>query len=74
MQAHSLAPAVSLKQLVCVMMMAGSTDFLTPIGYQTNMMVRPFGNYSFMDYTKFGAPLQLGVTLIAVVMTIALIP
>ncbi len=56
------------------MMMAGSTDFLTPIGYQTNMMVRPFGNYSFMDYTKFGVPLQIGVTLLAVAMTMALIP
>ncbi len=52
LQAHNLAPEVSLKQLVCVMMMAGSTDFLTPIGYQTNMMVRPYGNYNFVDYTK----------------------
>ena len=73
LQAHQLVPSVSLKQFACVMMMAGSTDFLTPIGYQTNMMVRPMANYKFTDYTKFGAILQIGATLIAVGMTLILI-
>ena len=41
---------------------------------QTNMMVRPYGQYSFLDYTKFGALLQVGATLISVGMTMALIP
>ena len=59
--------------MVCVMMMGGSTDFLTPIGYQTNLMVRPYGNYTFMDYTKFGMVLEIGAELIACAMTLALI-
>jgi hypothetical protein len=41
--------------------------------WQTNMMVRPLGNYSFLDYTKFGILLQFGATLVAVFMTMALI-
>ena len=72
-QAHELYPSVSLRQMVCVMMMGGSTDFLTPIGYQTNLMVRPYGNYAFLDYTKFGFLLAVGAELIACGMTLALI-
>ncbi len=40
---------------------------------QTNLMVRPYGNYRFTDYTKFGFPLQIGATLISTIMTMLLI-
>ena len=32
---------------------------MTPMGYQTNMMVYAPGGYRFLDYTRFGAPLNL---------------
>ncbi len=43
---------------------AASTPFLTPIGYQTNLMVYGPGGYTFSDYARLGAPLQLLLTVV----------
>ncbi|KAI8852910.1 hypothetical protein BC829DRAFT_454263 [Chytridium lagenaria] len=57
-----------------VLMLAGSADFSTPIGYQCNLMVYAPGGYKFRDYLVFGIPLQLitGFITIAVAANLAL--
>ncbi|MFN8102907.1 MAG: SLC13 family permease [Acidimicrobiia bacterium] len=44
---------------------AASTEFLTPIGYQTNTMVMGLGNYRFSDFPKVGFPLTITVIVVA---------
>jgi di/tricarboxylate transporter len=48
---------------------AASTAFMTPVGYQTNLFVYGPGGYTFMDYVRVGAPLQL---LVAIVTTVGI--
>ena len=46
---------------------AASTPLLTPVGYQTNLMVYGPGGYKFTDFARVGAPLQLILTLVTTV-------
>ena len=55
---------------VVVVMFATSASFLTPIGYQTNLMVQGPGGYRLVDFLRLGAPLNLLTGAVA----LALIP
>ncbi len=48
-------------------MFASASSFMTPVGYQTNLMVYGPGGYRFTDFLRVGGPLQF---LIALVITV----
>ncbi len=60
------------RSFAIVVLVGASCSFLSPIGYQTNLMVYGLGGYRFRDFTVVGAPLSL-VTLIVTPVAVALV-
>lgn len=50
---------VSIEPLVFTMMVAAGASFISPVAYQTNLMVYGPGGYKFMDFVRIGTPLTL---------------
>ncbi len=59
----ALTTAVSLGEnpvpFVLLVAYASAANFMTPVGFQTNLMVYGPGGYSFKDFFRVGAPLTL---------------
>jgi len=50
---------VSYLPFVIAVAFAASASFLSPFGYQTNLMVYSVGKYKVIDYFKFGLPISI---------------
>ncbi|MFK8114085.1 MAG: SLC13 family permease [Rubripirellula sp.] len=59
---------------VVAVMIAASASFLTPFGYQTNLMVYGVGGYRAIDYLKFGLPLSLIVFVVTMLVVPRVLP
>ena len=55
--AHDLG--LPVEAFILVVAFGGAANFITPIGYQTNLMVYTPGGYRFADYFRFGLPLTI---------------
>ena len=64
------AAGVSFMPFVIAIMVAASAGFITPIGYQTNLMVYGPGGYRFSDFVRFGLPLNI----ICGIITVSVVP
>jgi di/tricarboxylate transporter len=68
--AFSIAQGLGVSYLpfVLAVAFAASGSFISPYGYQTNLMVYNAGNYKLIDFIKFGLPIS--ITYSAVVITL----
>lgn len=53
------AKGLPIPAIVLIVAYGGAASFITPIGYQTNLMVYGPGGYSFKDFIKIGLPLTI---------------
>ena len=55
------------KPFIFAVCYAASASFITPVGYQTNLMVFGPGGYRYSDYIKVGLPLGIILWIISVI-------
>nr|WP_217273017.1 SLC13 family permease [Vibrio coralliilyticus] len=65
----SLASAYQVSSMPFIMSVAyaASACFISPYGYQTNLMVMNAGGYSFKDFIRFGWKVSLSYILVALI-------
>ena len=58
---------IDARPLIFGVCFAASASFITPVGYQTNLMVYGPGGYKFSDFIKVGLPLSFTLWLTAII-------
>jgi len=65
---------VSFMPFAITVMVGASCSFISPVSYQTNLMVYGPGEYSFGDFVKAGVPLSILVGVITIALTPVIFP
>ena len=60
---------VSFMPFAITVMVGASCSFISPVSYQTNLMVYGPGEYTFGDFVKMGVPLSVVVGVITILLT-----
>jgi di/tricarboxylate transporter len=68
--ATALTIGMDPRPFIIAVLFGASLSFLTPVGYQTNLMVYGLGNYRFTDFPRLGLP----VILVAGTLVLLLLP
>ncbi|MUJ36003.1 SLC13 family permease [Aliivibrio fischeri] len=66
----ALGYGVDPMPFIMAVLFGASASFISPYGYQTNLLVFSVGNYTLLDYVKVGLPMSI----IYSVLVLALIP
>ena len=64
----SVLLGVPVEPFIMIIGFAGAANFMTPIGYQTNLMVYGPGGYKFKDFFRIGTPLTIIYMIVCVFM------
>jgi di/tricarboxylate transporter len=74
--AYSMALGLGVNPITFVMAVAfgASGSFISPYGYQTNLMVFNAGNYRLLDFVKFGLPVSIVYSAVVLVMIPIIFP
>ena len=74
--AYSMSIGLEASPLPYVMgvAFAASGSFMSPYGYQTNIMVYNAGHYKLADFIKFGLPVSLVYSLVTLIMIPVIFP
>lgn len=70
----ALGLGVSPMPFVMAVAFAASGSFISPYGYQTNVMVYSAGNYRLKDFMRFGWPVSLVYSMVMLIMIPLIFP
>ncbi len=62
------------KPFILAVVFGASASFISPYGYQTNLMVFNAGNYRFTDFVRLGLPLSFLYSMLVIVLVPAWFP